>query len=141
MIGSKLIFPGCNCFACEGPSCLFLQTHLMSSKVPLHCQMGLAEALAWHQSARTRLCLKSSPIAERAISKLPRSTSSLSTEGLGPLPSQVLSAYFLSTAPPRTCRHFSWLPNPLRLPSGRQSSPSCTGSPHWPHIPGTARGG
>lgn len=37
------------------------KTHLVNSKVVLHCQTGPLEALAWDQSARTRLCWQSSP--------------------------------------------------------------------------------
>lgn len=37
------------------------KTHLVNSKVVLHCQTGPLEALAWDQPARTRLCSQSSP--------------------------------------------------------------------------------
>lgn len=95
------------------------------------------EALAWHHPARNRLCLESSPAAERATGELPPGTSSLSVAELRPsaLPGSLpCIAGFLPALPARMCRRSWWLRNPLSSPSGTVG-PSHRRSPHSPEIP------
>lgn len=66
------------------------KTHLMSSKVVLHCQTGPLEALAWDQPARTRLCSQSSPTTEGALGSCHLAPAASAWQSKGPLSSWAL---------------------------------------------------
>lgn len=112
----------------------------MSSKDSHHFQTGLSEPFSWNHPAGTRLCLESSPTAERVSGELPPGTSSLSVAELGPSAlwgCLTHMADFLPASPPRLCRCSWWLSNPLCSLSGMAGPslpPSHTSSPHWPRI-------
>lgn len=62
------------------------ETHQVSGKVPVCFHMGPAQALAWKQPARTRLCSESSPTAEWATSELRPAPADRARRTWDPLP-------------------------------------------------------